>query len=243
MSARSVVVNAQRRFRARRRRVPTPVAIVLAVLLVLGVGGWLVLNSSLANVRAVTVEGTSRLTTAEVLAAANVPGGAPLFRLDASGIEARVARLRPVASVSVTRQWPHGVLITVVERRPVAVVAGPGPAMLLDAEGVAFAPADPRPAGSPLVDVTVDDPVPGTGDPEARAAMRVLGSLPPSLRQRVSGLQAPSADNVSLELHDGRTIVWGSPDDNATKVAVLRSLLHRSAHVYDVSTPEVVVTR
>jgi cell division protein FtsQ len=73
--------------------------------------------------------------------------------------------------------------------------------------------------------------------------MRVFATLPDRLRQQVHGVQAPSTTNVRLQLRDGRTIVWGSPTDNATKVAVLRSLLRRSARVYDVSTPDVVVTR
>jgi cell division protein FtsQ len=209
----------------------------------LAVGGWLVVNSSLFDVREVTVEGTSRLSTGQVLAAAHVTGGGSLFRLDSAAIEQRVARLRPVASVSVSRHWPHDVLIRVVERRPTAVVTGPGPAMLLDADGVAFAPVDTGAPHAELVDVRVDAPVPGAGEPAARAAMRVLAGLPAPLRQRVSRLLAPSPSEVRFELRGGRTVVWGSPTDSVTKVAVLRSLLHRHARFYDVSTPDVVVTR
>lgn len=243
MKTPSVVVNAQRRFHARRGRVPRVAMLVAAVAVALGVGGWLALNSSLVDVREVTVEGTSRLSTAQVLAAAHVTGGGSLFRVNSAAIEQRVEQLRPVASASVTRQWPHGILIRVVERRPVAVVTGPGPAMLLDADGVAFAPAPAGSAHARLVQVRVEEPVPGSGEPAARAAIRVLDALPSPLRRRVSSMQAPAPTDVRLQLRDGRTVVWGSAAANATKVAVLRSLLHRDARIYDVSTPDVVVTR
>jgi cell division protein FtsQ len=244
MSARSVVVNAQRRFQSRRRRLPAPLLIVAAAVVALVVGGWLVANSSLVDVREVTVEGTSRLTTEQVLDAARVTGGGSLVLLDSAAIERRVARLRPVAAVTVTRHWPHDVVIRVVERRPVAVVNSPGQPMLLDATGVAFAPAGAgHDAGQALVEVQVDEPVPGAGETDARAAMQVLATLPPTLRSRVTEMRAPTPSQVRLQLRDGRTVVWGSPTDNATKVAVLRSLLRRDARFYDVSTPDVVVTR
>ena len=244
MSARSVVVNAQRRFHGRRRRVPAMALVAGLTVVALAVGGWFTINSSLFDVRAVTVEGTSRLTPAQVLAAARVTGGGSLFLLDASSIEQRVRRLPPVASVSVTRHWPHDVVIRVVERQPAAVVVGPGEAMLLDATGVPFAPAaSAQDGGKGLVEVQVDAPVPGAGERDARAAMQVLGQLPDPLRARVARLEAPSPSQVRMQLRDGRTVVWGSPTDNATKLAVLRTLLRRDARFYDVSTPDVVVTR
>jgi cell division protein FtsQ len=241
MRAPSVVVNAQRRFEARRRRVPGWLLVLTGAVVAVVVGTWLALNSSLVDVREVTVEGTSRLTTGQVLAAAHVTGGDSLFRVDSAAVERRVEQLKPVDSATVTRQWPHGIVIRVVERRAVAVVTSGADPMLLDLEGVAFAPAGADAAS--LVDVQVGAPVPGAGEPAARAAMRVFATLPDRLRQQVHGVQAPSTTNVRLQLRDGRTIVWGSPTDNATKVAVLRSLLRRSARVYDVSTPDVVVTR
>ena len=207
----------------------------------LGLGGWFLANSSLFALRYVTVEGTSRLTVAQVLDAAHVQQGSSLVRLDTGAIARRVDALAPVRRALVTRNWPHGLVIRVTERTPAAVAIGPGGDVLLDDSGVAFAPVDAPPTG--LLHVMVSADVPGPGAAAARAGMLVLAELPARLRGSVVSVQAPSADAITIHLRDGRTVVWGSPADSATKAAVLRVLLRRTARVYDVSTPSVAVTR
>lgn len=241
----AAVVSVTQRLRARRRaeRVRTARTLLLllaAVAVVVGTG-WVALNSSLVEVREVTVEGTSRLSVGQVLEAAAVRGGESLFALDPDGVAERVQELPAVAAVEVNRDWPHRVVITVTERRPVAVVTQQGTSTLLDASGVAFAQVARPPAD--LVPVTLGAPVVDDGADDARAAMAVLESLPPRVRRQVAQLHASSPDSVSFELRNGRRVVWGSAADGPRKSAVLLALLHRPATVYDVSTPEVVVTR
>lgn len=241
----AVVVRAQRRFRARPHggagRWRLRLAAALLVVIGIGATGWFVANSSLVALHYVTVEGTSRLTPAEVLTAAKVRQGTSLVRLDPGAVARRVQRLRPVARALVSRHWPHGLVIRVVERKPAAVVDDDGRVELLDRTGVAFASAASAPPG--LVRVDVAAPVPGAGDPAARAAMRVLAQLPAHVRAAAKTVTATSPLAVSVRLADGRTVIWGSASDGATKSAVLRTLMHRSARVYDVSVPTVAVTR
>jgi cell division protein FtsQ len=74
--------------------------------------------------------------------------------------------------------------------------------------------------------------------------MAVVAALPHGLRRQVRLVRATSPYGVSLQLSGDRTVVWGSPADSAAKLVVLRTLLrHHRAHVYDVSTPGVAVTR
>ena len=247
----AVVVRAQRRFRAQRRRRPrgkaggshwkrwTILGAVVAIVLV--ATGWFLVNSSLFALHYVTVEGTSRLTPTEVLSAAAVREGTSLVRLDPGVVAHRVERLPPVADAMVSRRWPHGLVIRVIERKPAGVVMTAGHAELLDATGVAFASVPSAPPG--LITVDVSAPVPGAGDAAARSAMRVLTELPSQVRARASSIRARSVDNVTLKLTDGTTVIWGSASDGTTKAAVLRTLMRRSAQVYDVSTPSVAVTR
>lgn len=240
-----VIVRAQRRFRAHRRvgrRKAFRRAITVVVLVALvGIGGWLVADSSLFSLHYVTVEGTSRLTAAQVIAAADVHEGSSLIRLDTGAVARRVDRLAPVRTAVVTRRWPHGLLIRVIERTPVAVAIGPDGDFLLDSTGVAFAAVATAPDS--LLQVDVNAAVPGPGADAATAGMRVLAELPASLRHSVDSVDAPTPDSITVHLKDGRVVVWGSPDDSATKAAVLRVLLRHTARVYDVSTPSVAVTR
>ena len=104
------------RGRVRRRTRLVVLATVLTLVLLAGAAGWLVLGSSVLGARAVEVVGASRLTADEVVARAEVPTGTPLARLDTGAIADRVAGLAPVLRVSVDRDWPSTVRITVVER-------------------------------------------------------------------------------------------------------------------------------
>jgi cell division protein FtsQ len=245
MSALGVVVRAQRRFRARRhagsRRWLTRALIVAVALGAVVITGFFLARSSLVALHFVTVEGTSRLTPAEVLNAASVREGTSLVRLDPGAVARRVEQLAPVADAQVTRDWPHGLVIRVVERRPAGVVVSDGHVELLDATGVAFATVSTAPHG--LVTVEVPDPVPGAGEAAARTAMRVLAQLPKGVRAHVASINARSVDAVSVRLANGSTVVWGSASDAMRKAAVLRTLMRRPAQVYDVSTPSVAVTR
>lgn len=230
-----------RRQQALRRRVLRP-AVVLAVSVTLGGGAvWAAWSSPLLAVETVTVKGTSRLSPADVLAAARVPIGRSLLQLDPGRIRARVEALPAVRTVTVDRDWPHRLVITVTERTPVAAVATTAGVELVDAGGVAFATADQPPTG--LLPLELGAAVPGPGDEDARAALAVWAELPQPLRRAVSGISAPSPVDVTLHLAGRRTVVWGDPGEPVRKLAVLRALMVTKASTYDVSTPDVPVTK
>ncbi|HET6817070.1 MAG TPA: FtsQ-type POTRA domain-containing protein [Mycobacteriales bacterium] len=226
--------------RARRLRMLRPALIAVAVVCLLSVGAWVALDSSVFALRKVTIEGLVRLTKQEVLDRAALPGGRSLLRIDPAAIAARIERLPPVAQATVTRRWPHALDIRITERRPVAVVATGGTWVLVDINGVAFATVQSAPTG--LVPVRVGAAMADGGTADARSALAVYRSLSPALRRQVVELRASSPASVSFQLHDGRDVVWGSPTDNARKLAVLRALLPRHARHYDVSAPGVAVT-
>jgi cell division protein FtsQ len=221
---------------ARRRRVGRRVAIGLGALAPLVLLGWLLLSSPLLAVRTVSVTGTTRLTPAQVRAAADVVLGTPLARVDAGAVVRRVAALRPVDHVQVSRGWPRTLRIRIVERRPVAgIVEGRG-VTLLDAAGVAFAPAAALPPG--VVQLQVARP--GPQDPTTRAALQVLGDLSQPMRARVRIVRAASPASVTLVLRDGRRVLWGGVGDTALKLQAAEALLKLPGSLYDVSRPEVV---
>jgi cell division protein FtsQ len=83
---------------------------------------------------------------------------------------------------------------------------------------------------------------PAASDPATTAALAVLQSLPRTVRQRVTAVLAPTPAGVQLRLTKKVTVVWGGPEDSPRKAKALAALLHRKAHVYDVSTPGFVTT-
>ena len=227
--------------RRRRRRWPVVVA-VLAVAGLVGGAAWALLDSRLLAVRSVIVTGTHLVSKAEVLKVAGVRLGTPLIRVNTSQIAGRVVTIRQVQSVQVTTSWPDRVLIAVRERTPALAVTAPGGGFdLVDPDGVTVLWATRRPPRLPLY-VTTDDIDSLRGDPDVAAAAAVLAELPAPLRHSVVSISAPSPDQVTLNLSNGITILWGSVADAPAKGKELALLMRTHARYYDVSAPGTVMT-
>jgi len=215
---------------ARRRRRWRIALIVLAVVLA-AVAIWLVWFSSGLAVKVVRVVGASGPQANAVLAAAKVPLGVPVARVDADGAQAAVLALPWVSAAEIRRGWPSEIVIAVMARTPIAVEATTRRA--LDVDGVAFDAAGPLPKQLPSVRAS------GVG---LVAAMGVLAALPADLAVRVQALSATTRDDVDLVLRSGAKVHWGSVDQGEFKARVLRALLRQKKDVYDVTAPELPTT-
>jgi cell division protein FtsQ len=221
--------------------------LLVAGLLVAGAGAWVLLGSPLLAVRTVQVDGERTLSAEQVVQVAEITERTPLLRVNTAAAAARVARLPQVASVEVTRGWPGTVVVTVAERVPVAVVVQGGTRQLVDAGGVVF---DTITGDAPAGVVPLDVRDPGPDDAATTAALGALTALPRDVRAQVTGLAAHTADDVTLSLTDGRSVLWGSADRTERKAEVLGALLEQidsgaldPAGTLDVSTPDSVVLR
>lgn len=223
------------RVRARRRRRYGTAAAVLVLLLV---AGWAAVLAPWARVERVEVRGVSRVDAGTVRDAADPEVGRPLLLADTAAVAARVRADRLVRSARVTRSWPGGLRITVVERIAVAAVPGPadlaGSFSLVDADGVELARTPAAPAGLPVVQTDLAR----AGAPALRACLRVLGDLPAEVSRQVRQVGARSVDGVWFVLEDGRKVTWGSDQENARKGEVLVALLRQPGRAYDVSAPD-----
>ena len=122
--------------------------------------------------------------------------------------------------MSVTRQWPHGVLISIEERVAIAVVEIGGRLRGMDADGVVFRDYKKAPPGLPRVETAI-----GTTSAALKEAAKVISALPQELSLLVDHVQVTTVDQISLVLKDGRTVVWGSAEESDTKAEVLATLL------------------
>ena len=228
----------------RRRRTPwRAVFFGLAGVGIVGALAWALLGSRFLVVRSVQVTGTHRVSVSAVKAAADVPTGTPLLRIDTGAVERRVEAIRDVASATVSKSWPDGLVIAVRERVPVFVVRMSHGYDLMDPTGVIVTWAATRPAGMPEYVTSL----PGNalrGNADLTASASVLSSLPGWLSGSVAQIWALEPGQVTVRLSDNVTIVWGSDARNQQKSQELRILMKQApAKYYDVSADGTVVTK
>ena len=204
----------------------------LVSVIVVGLG-LLLYFTPVMSARNIVVVGLGAVTHEEVTNAVAVEPGTPLLQIDTDTVAERVAAIRRVASVRVQREYPSTLRVTVVEREPVVVKDYPDGPHLFDRDGVDFAIAPPPP-GVPYLDTKN----PGPNDPPTKAALEVMTSLRPEVAAQVARVDAPSVAAITLQLTDGRQVVWGTTDRTEEKALKLGALLTQPGKTYDVSSPD-----
>ena len=227
-----------RRFtqRSRRRRIIWLSSIGAAVLLV--GGSVAAAYSPLFAVQKITVAGATSLDPAAIEAALGDQLGTPLALVDTSEVKAALLAFPLIETYALEARPPHDLTVRIVERTPVGVIRSDAGYTLVDAAGVALSTTSDQPAGQPVIDVA------GGADTAAfRSAGLVVRSLPADVRAMLTGVRATTADDVTLTLSSGLTVVWGSADESAMKAITLSATLAKNpgARSIDVTSAEVAV--
>jgi cell division septal protein FtsQ len=211
--------------RARRFRVG---AIAASAVLVLAACIALY-NSPLFAIRTVEVVGAQHVPAETVRALARVPADATLIRFPADAVAQRVGADPWIASVSVTRVFPSGMRIRVVERVPVAIVDAGASMWLIDGTGSVI--ATPSADASGTLPVIRD--VPGLDLRAGRRtisepllnAIKVLTGISSTLAATVASVSAPTIDGTALTTAGNIEIVVGEAVDLPTKEALAQRIL------------------
>ena len=219
----------RRRGRGRRMR---PVLLSLVALLVAASVAYVVRFSSVYDVRDVEVRGATLVAPDDVRARAGIASGVPLASVDPAAVAQRVAGLPPVGRAQVSRTWPHTITITVTQRTPVFQRVAGSHFQWVDGQGVIF-----HDSTTPVRDL-LQVATPDVDNALLADVASVVQALPAELLGKVAGITAVTRDDIVLTLKDRRRIVWGSADSSALKGQVALALLHVSARVYDVSSPQ-----
>ncbi|MFC9895532.1 cell division protein FtsQ/DivIB [Nocardia sp. NPDC127579] len=189
-------------------------------------------------VRAVQIEGLTGVSEQAVRDQLRIPEGTSMLRMDTTAMARRVAGIPKVHTARVQRKFPSTIKVTVTERIPVLYFDGPDGAHLVDGEAIEFA-VEAAAIGVPKL--VTDHP--GGSDPATAAAVAVLRILPPALVAQVGEVVARSISDISLNLSDGRTVVWGGTNDAERKAQVVLPLLTQEGTVFDVSSPNLVTVK
>ncbi|MDQ7849968.1 MAG: FtsQ-type POTRA domain-containing protein [Armatimonadota bacterium] len=171
-------------------------------------------GSALFTLRHIEVEGAQRLSADAVRAASGlVPGSRSIFTVDAQEVAERLARHPWIAAARVRARPPHGILIQIRERTPVAAVPAASGYAVVDAAGVVLEVRASRPELLLVSERGSTPPwvAPGEEIPSAavRAGLRLLPHLPQGLRDLVAHLQVTRRQEVFLYTVDGLEVRAG----------------------------------
>ena len=226
---------------------------VVAAAAAVGLTGWLLVLSSLFDVDQVVVRGAQRSAPEVVRRASAVTPGDAMLTLGLERAVAAVEALPWVATATVERSWPGTVVVSVVERRPVATVSvtqGQGADsaprwMLVDDQGRLLAFVNEPPPELARIDGTTQGGRPGAQvGPGAAGALELLARLqealpggpPPKVAVGPGGsLEAVVRSDSGSE----RRVHVGEPVRLADKVLALRTLVEQGA--LDEAAPDLVV--
>lgn len=182
----------------------------------------------------VNVEGAVNLPAEEVTSLSGVETGTPMGRVDVRRAAQDVATNPWVDSVTVKRNWPNAVDVTVVEHTPVAWIDQGGEPHLINSEGKDFVVAQPPVGAVQLVDI---------GGEQLPKAVEVASAITDVARPQVRELTRDGDHSFVLKLDGDRTVTWGASEDNRNKALALETVLQLDGKTFNISNPELVTSR
>jgi cell division protein FtsQ len=188
--------------------------------------GWWVTNSRVFDARHISVTGNVHLSSPEVLALTDLSSGTNVLWMSTGQVEGSLERHPWVLSADVSRTLPSGVVISLQERSPVALISAGRP-LLVAGDGMILGRAGPS-ARLPLIEVAGDHAV-GSRIQGSAPALVVARAFPPDLRERVHRITVRPGETVLLSLRGGTRVLFGEATEAGAKANALRAVLSWAA--------------
>lgn len=197
------------------------------------------------RLRQVSVEGRERTRSSEILAALDLPQGAPLLALDPQAARERLESLPWVKEATVERRFPDLVHVRLVERTAIALLdRGDGDFVMVDADGAVIA--------DDITPYTHLPVVSGAGAPGAAADLFTLLNSEPTLAANLTAAVRVGQRRWNLWFHGvGREGVEVRLPEGDVGKALARlarleaedAILQRDLRVIDMRLPDRLVVR
>lgn len=221
--------------RKRRAKRNKRIAIMLLVALVAAFGVYAFYFSTWLTVKKISITGNSIATTAQIQTESNILLGTPLAKLNSDEINQNLASVSSIDHVEVRRAWPSEIILVVAERQAIATVKKDNYWVFIDANGVSYGKTFNQPKNLMVLD--------SQNKSGLVEAAKIYGEVPKWLDSQVISVTAASRDNVRFLMTKNRIAIIGDYSRLTRKFAVLKVLLTQKARVFDVSAPDVPVTR
>jgi cell division protein FtsQ len=189
-----------------------------------GIAAWVVLNSAVFAVRDFRVLGASAVPDREVLRIAAIDEGDNLITLPTAEVAARLEGHPWIEDAAVDRDLPATVVIRVLERRPAGWVEDPDGPVVVAGDGTVLARQDGPPRVLPSVGMWPESLAPGDRIGGPVDELEVTSAMSPWLLRRIASADLDDGD-VTMELRDGGSVIYGTPNEVGAKNRALAGML------------------
>lgn len=223
----------------RRARLAIASAVLAAVLLT---GGWLLLRgSAIVAIDQVTITGDNG-PNAPAIRAALESAAQKMTTLDlqSSRLRAAVSEFPEIKGLRVSTQFPHGLVIHVIEALPVALIRISGREVPVTGDGSLL---QKQSVGGSLPLIALSEPPIGGHLLEGWAldAAKLLAAAPRQLLPRLTEAMRIAGHGIVVQVRNGPSIYFGDTDQPQAKwaavVAVLADRGSAGASYIDVTDP------
>jgi len=199
---------------------------ILLLLLVV----YILICSSFFEIQKVEVKGNIFYTTEKIKSLAAIDLHKNIFKVDLTAASSRIKKLPMIREAEVKRELPSGVLISIVEREPVAFLFTAPNFILIDEEGVYCRKGKISEADLPVVTgFSVHVPSEGQAiqNQFLTVALDVVKSLPQGLSGTLSEINVDKNKKITIYTLDGIRCRMGFPDNISRKGDVLGQVLDK----------------
>ncbi|WP_137654851.1 cell division protein FtsQ/DivIB [Bifidobacterium moukalabense] len=207
---------------------------------------WLLFFSSVFRLESsgISVDGANEWVSQEqVLSIARQQAGKSLLLVSGDDVEKKIKDIPGVTSAKAVKRLPNSLEVTIKAQKPAAMLkTSEGTMTAVDSQGrVLNSVSGASVEGIPVIEVAdVDESLKNRSIKEA---LKVLSSLPDSMRNSITRVTAETQDSITTELNDGdKVIVWGDSSQLKLKKAVVDKIINDpnvigDKHNVDVSAP------
>jgi cell division protein FtsQ len=193
------------------------------------------------SVERVLVSGRNRTDRQSLVDALAIEIGEPMLSIDIETSRERVAALAWVRDVSIEKRLPNTLVVSLVERRPLALWQNEGAVSVVDAEGNVIDGAKPNDFAELMLVVGPDAPG------HAAELLSVMEAIP-DLKSRVAAAIRIGERRWNLRLDDGIDIQLPEQDLQSAWIALAdldrtEQLLARDVQAVDLRFPDRLVLR
>jgi cell division protein FtsQ len=194
-----------------------------------GAAGYWAWQTPYLQVREITVEGNSLIST-EAIVSNSALAGERMITVDLQETQEALYQLPLIQDAKIEREWPHSVRIVITERQAWGTWEQSGVAYTIDREGVVLGTV-PAPEGSPIIRSSQAGSR-KTGDrvdyQAVDAAAEIYAGLPQTLGAAVAEIAYVPERGLQVTTADGETAIFGDSSSINYKLSVWAAMAQRA---------------